>query len=95
MVKLLMKQVIFLVIAIICAGCKSTGLQVLKPDGTKIVARDSRLFMNTSGIITFSVDTNGVVSLRVEAGSMPHAESLKAITEGAVAGAIDGFKGGL
>lgn len=76
-------------LALCLAGCKSTTFEQTLANGTRLRATDRRAFVNTAAKIIAAVNpTNGLIEITVDATSSPANETLKALAEGAVAGAI-------
>ena len=67
-------------------GCKATHFEITRPDGTRIVAVDTRLLLNTAGKVSFEPLTNGTYRVTVDATSRGDTEAFRAFGEGLGAG---------
>ena len=74
------------------AGCKLTRFAVPLPDGRIARASDFRVFTTTKAEIECTLDTNGVVTIRIKVASKGDAAMAEAIAAGAAKGAIQGMK---
>jgi uncharacterized protein YcfL len=81
-----MKTILLLIPILALVGCKSTGLEYSKADGTKLRVKDTRLFTSTGASYEATVNTNGTYTIRAQVQSSPQAEAIGAVAEGVARG---------
>lgn len=80
-----MKTLALTLTCAVLAGCNTTHFSATRPDGTKIVVDNYRMFWSTQDY-QLVLGTNSA-SLSAERSS-PDADSLKAVAEGVTTGAL-------